>query len=70
MNVMMYSNGFEVFNFEPFPFSLFCRIDKGESEEYYPTVFYLSLEDMYDETNPITNSEVFVNITNPQNYLL
>ncbi|MEP5339736.1 MAG: T9SS type A sorting domain-containing protein [Algibacter sp.] len=60
-------DGFTSFNLiEAFPFETFCRIDKGDPEDYYSIVYYTTIEDMNNETNPIANPESFINSSNPQ----
>ncbi|MFG6687915.1 T9SS type A sorting domain-containing protein [Mariniflexile sp. HNIBRBA6329] len=60
-------DGFAQFNLvELFPFSTFCRQDKGNPEDYYPIVYYETSEDMYNETNPIINPETYTNTSNSQ----
>jgi hypothetical protein len=56
------NDGFTIFDLtEAFPFEAFCRIDKGEQEEYYPMQYYLTQDDMENEVNSIVNPESFVN---------
>ncbi|WP_303315944.1 T9SS type A sorting domain-containing protein [Flavivirga abyssicola] len=60
-------DGFAVFNLvDSFPFETFCRVDKGLPKQYYPIVYYLTREDMLNETNPIVNPESFINVSTPQ----
>lgn len=60
-------DGFEVFNLvESFSFSTFCRIDKGEPEEYYPISYYLTQDDMNNQVNEIANPEAYTNVSSPQ----
>ncbi|MEN3324305.1 T9SS type A sorting domain-containing protein [Mariniflexile soesokkakense] len=60
-------DGFAQFNLvELFPFSTFCREDKGNPEDYYPIVYYETSEDMYNETNPIINPETYTNTSSSQ----
>jgi Secretion system C-terminal sorting domain len=57
------NDGIEQFNLlELYPFSTFCAVNIGEIEENYSdVVFYHTREDMYNEINPISNPESFVN---------
>ncbi|MFD0837081.1 T9SS type A sorting domain-containing protein [Mariniflexile aquimaris] len=61
------NDGFASFNLtEAFPFETFCRIDKGSPEDYYPIVYYETLADRDNETNPILNPEAYINIFSSQ----
>ncbi len=62
------NDGFEQVNLrEAFPFSTFCRIDKGEPEDYFPIAYYLTQDDMNNQVNEIINPELYTNISSPQN---
>ena len=51
---------------QAFPFSTFCRVDKGNPEDYYPITYYESQTDMDNEINSIANPDAYTNISNPQ----
>ncbi len=51
---------------QAFPFSTFCRVDKGNPEDYYPITYYESQTDMDNEINPISNPNSYTNLSDPQ----